>query len=130
MNKITNPVLSNIVQGNTGISFIQKLIPSLVGLGFVAGVIIFFFILLTGAIQWIVSGGDKGAIESARGKIVNAIIGVVILLSLFVIVGLIEKFFGINLLIINIGPLKIDYIPGPGFGPCPTLAPGGRSVPC
>lgn len=89
-------------------SFFQKLLPALVGLGFLVGVILFFFVMLLGAIQWIISGGDKAAVEGARGKIMNAIIGLVILFSLLAVVKLIENFFGINILTLDIGPLKIE----------------------
>jgi len=79
-----------------------------VGLGFFIGVLVFFFIMIMGAIQWITSGGDKAAVEGARGKITNAIVGVVILLSLFALLKVIEDFFGINILALDIGALKIQ----------------------
>ena len=105
---ITNPALGPSLQSTTGVEFIQDLIPRMVGLAFLVGVLIFFFIMVTGAIQWITSGGDKAGIESARGKITNAIVGVVILLSLFALLKVIEDFFGINILALDIGPLMIQ----------------------
>lgn len=103
-----NPILGKNLQGLSGLEFFQKLLPALVGLGFLVGVILFFFVMLLGAIQWIISGGDKAAVEGARGKIMNAIIGLVILFSLLAVVKLIENFFGINILTLDIGPLKIE----------------------
>jgi len=105
---ITNPALGPSLQSRTGVEFIQDLIPRMVGLAFLVGVLVFFFIMVTGAIQWITSGGDKAGIESARGKITNAIVGVVILLSLFALLKVIEDFFGINILALDIGPLMIQ----------------------
>lgn len=96
------------MQNLSGVEFFQKLIPALIGLGFVIGMIIFFFVMLLGAIQWITSGGDKAALDAAKGKITNAIIGLVVLFSILAIVQLIEAFFGINILTIDIGPLKIQ----------------------
>ncbi len=111
-NPITNPALSDnlqeILQTEGGIGFLQRLLPNLVGLIFVIGVIIFFFILVIGAIQWITSGGDKAAVEQARGKVVNALVGIVILFSSFAIIKLVESFFGTNILTLDIGPLKIQ----------------------
>jgi len=63
--------------------------------------------VLWGAIGWIVSGGEKSAIEGARGRITNAIVGIIILLSTFALLKIIESFFGINILTIDIGPLII-----------------------
>ena len=102
-----NPLLGDLSK-LSGLEFFQKLIPALVGLGFLIGTIVFFFVMLLGAIQWIISGGDKAAIEGARGKIMNAIIGLVVLFSLLAIVKLIENFFGIDILALDIGPLKIE----------------------
>lgn len=105
---ITNPVLGPSLQSKTGVEFFQDLLPRMVGLAFLVGVLVFFFILIIGAIQWIASGGDKTAVEGARGKITNAIVGVVLLLSLFALLKVIEDFFGINILALDIGPIIIQ----------------------
>lgn len=106
--KITNPALGPALQGKTGLGFFQTLLPNLIGLAFVAGAIIFLFVMIVGAIGWIASGGDKAAIESARGKIMNAVIGLVILLSVFAFIKVIQDFFGISILALDIGPLQIQ----------------------
>lgn len=106
--KITNPALGDTLKNLSGESFLAKFFPSLVGLIMVVGVVIFFFMMLIGAIQWIFSGGDKGALEGARGRITNALIGLVIFFSVFAIIKLIEVFFDTNILTIDIGPLKIQ----------------------
>ncbi len=91
--QIQNPVLGPI--GNqSGVSFFQKFIPAAINLTFVAASVIFLFMLIFGAIQWISSGGDKQALENAKGRITNALIGIVILFALFAIVNLISNFFG------------------------------------
>ncbi|MFH1863553.1 MAG: hypothetical protein ABIJ85_01390 [bacterium] len=104
---IKNPVLGPGLQGKTGVEFFQTIIPNMVGLAFVIGTVIFLFVIAIGAIQWIISGGDKAAIESARGKITNALVGIVILFSLFAVLKLIEDFFGINILALDLGVLEI-----------------------
>jgi hypothetical protein len=105
--EITNPVLESLGQ-KTGLSFFQSFIPNLIGLGFVVGTIIFFFILILGAIQWISSGGDKQALEGARGKVTNAVIGIVILFSVFAVINIVEAFFKIKIMTLDIGPLVIQ----------------------
>ena len=116
---IDNPV--GPLQGKGGIKFFQVFIPKLVGLGFLIGVLIFFFVMIIGAIQWITSGGDKASLESARGKIANALVGVIILFVIFALLRVIEDFFGINILTLDLGPLKLG---GPAFD-CPPDIPGG-----
>jgi hypothetical protein len=105
--RIINPILNTTLQGQTGIDFFGNLVPRLVTLGFIIGSLIFFFILIIGAIQWISSGGDKNAIEEAKHKITNAIIGIVILFLIFVIMKVIESFFGISILTLDIGNLAL-----------------------
>ena len=105
--EIENPALGPALRGKTGIGFFQSFIPSLVGIAFVIGSLIFFFVIIMGAIQWMTSGGDKAGLEGARGKIINAIVGFVILLALFAFLKIIEDFFGLNILTLDIGPLQI-----------------------
>ena len=104
---LTNPILPENLRTKDSETFFTQLFPSLVGLIFVIGSLAFFFMILFGAIQWILSGGDKGAVEAARGRITNALIGIVVLFGSFAIINLIEIFFGLNILTIDIGPLKI-----------------------
>lgn len=103
---ITNPIVDSS-KNYTGIQFFQKALPSFISLGIVIGAVIFFFNLMVGAIQWISSGGDKQALESARGKISNALIGLLILFSIFAVATLIGKFFKVEILTLDIGKLII-----------------------
>ena len=106
-NPVLNPTLQDILVNRNPTEFFAIILPNLIGLSFVIGVIIFLFVMIIGAIQWIISGGDKAAIESARGKITNALVGIVILFSLFALLKLIEDFFGINILALDLGILEI-----------------------
>lgn len=109
--EIKNPALGNTLNGflqRGGSAYFSTLIPNLIGLCYVIGVLIFFFILIIGAIQWISSGGDKQALEGARGKITNAIVGIIILFSIFAVISLIETFFHTNIMTLDIGALVIQ----------------------
>lgn len=103
---INNPAIGKLNENN-GVSFVQQLIPSLIGLAFIVGALLFFFMLLISGLQWITSGGDKASVEAARGRITQALIGIVVLFSVFAIIKLIENFFGISILALDIGPLTI-----------------------
>ena len=105
---IKNSALGEGLQDLGGVGFFQKFFPAVVGIGFVIGIVLFFFMMITGAIQWITSGGDKASLEAARGKVGNAIIGLVILFLILALIKVLETFFGIDILTIDIGPLKIE----------------------
>lgn len=59
------------------------------------------------------SGGDKVAVENARKRITNAIIGLLILFFIFAFVNLLEAFLGVSILELDIGILT-GSISGPG----------------
>lgn len=103
INPVTDPGLGSL----NGVSFFQNFLPALISLGFIIGVTAFLFMLILGAIQWITSGGDKGAAEAARARVTNALVGLFILLALFAIVNLVELFFGTKILQFDIGALRI-----------------------
>ncbi len=54
---------------------------------FVVGIIVALAYLIYGGIKWIISGGDKAAVDAARKHIVAAIIGLVIVVTAFVILN-------------------------------------------
>lgn len=108
VDKVTNPALSTGLQGMSGIQFFQSFLPSLVTLILILGSVIAFFIFLLGGIQWMVAGGDKASMETARGRISAGIIGLVILFSVFALVKIIELFFNIDILTIDILNLAIQ----------------------
>ncbi len=104
---INNPLLGNL-NAVDGATFFQTFIPRLISLALIIGAVIFFFTLIMGGIQWISSGGDKQSLEEAKSKVTNAIVGLVIMLAIFAIINLIQYFFHISILTIDIGSLVIQ----------------------
>ena len=87
---------------NLGTVTITSIISALVILVLIGAALIFFFMLVLGGIRYITSGGDKGQTESARGQITAALIGLVIVFAAWAIINLINIFFGINILSLNL----------------------------
>ena len=52
--------------------------------------------LIWGAFQWILSGGEKEKVEEARKRIMSAIVGIVILALAFLIVKVLGRLLNIN----------------------------------
>ena len=69
---------------------------------FIVAAVIFFFMLVIGGIRWILSAGDKGKMEAARSQITAALIGLIIVFSAYAIVRLINTFFGIDILNLDV----------------------------
>ena len=86
---------------------VSKIIEALIALIFIVAVVIALFFLLWGAVKWIMSGGDKAAVESARGMIVAAVVGLVILFLAFLLLNVLLAFFGVDIKNIAITPIKV-----------------------
>lgn len=84
-------------------------ISLIVGFLTVIAIIWFVFQFIFGAISWISAGGDPKAIQSAQGKITNAILGLVIVLLALIIVSTVGALLGIDVLDLGglIGKLRI-----------------------
>lgn len=63
----------------------------------------FFFTLVIGGIQWILSGGDKTGAETARKKITGALIGLAIVFLAWAISVLIKVLFDFDVLNLQFG---------------------------
>lgn len=57
-----------------------------------------FIMFVAGAITWMLSGGDSGKVQSARGSMTYAVTGMVVTLSAFIILNLIASFTGISII--------------------------------
>src|SRR3989304_10632192 len=101
---LLNPQIVNPIRGFTAVQYINRIIPILILLAFVLCAVVFVIILIYGGIQYITSGGDKGKLEGARGRIINAITGLIVLLILWLILQLINTIFGINIGGVGGGP--------------------------
>jgi len=106
-NPLLNKSLQDIVANRSPVEFFNIILPNFITLALIIGVVVFLFIILIGAIQWISSCGDKNALEGAKSKITNAFIGIVILFAVFAVLKIIESFFGITILTLDIGSLVI-----------------------
>lgn len=77
---------------------IADLIRAIINLLFVVAVVVGILFLVYGGIRWIISGGDKSAVETARNTIVAAIVGLVIVFLAYFILTVVFKFLGIDFL--------------------------------
>lgn len=91
---IVNPVIPGL-RGDYGAK-LGSMISGIMGFLLTLAGLLSFFYLLTGGIQWITSGGDKAGIDTARQKILNAIIGLIITFATWAIMKVVFQFLGID----------------------------------
>lgn len=53
----------------------------------VVGIVLSLIFLIWGGLRWIMSGGDKAKVDTARGTIVAAIVGLIIVILAWVIIN-------------------------------------------
>lgn len=70
----------------------QNVVKFIINALILIGVIASLIFLIYGGIRWIISGGDKTAVDTARQHVVSAIIGLVIIVLSFVIINFVLFF--------------------------------------
>ena len=98
---IANPVLkgaagSDLAGAESGSLFYQ-ILGGILRFMMILGAVLVLINLLQAAIAWISSGGDSSKVEEARGRMTDAVIGLVILSSSYAIWLLIKNFLGVDL---------------------------------
>ncbi len=86
-----------ITPPGVGFNSVSAFISSALVLVFTIGAFLVLIMLIVGAYEWITSGGDKEAVGKARGRIINALIGLLVLAVAFALVRLVGQFTGIQL---------------------------------
>ena len=103
---VNNPLTPSL-NSMTGQSFIPALVSFLINALIIIAIIYFIFNLILGGIDWINSAGDKTKVESARSRVVNAVLGIILVLITFAIITFIGVVFGVNLTSIDLSELRI-----------------------
>lgn len=80
-----------------GYQSIDKFLQNIITISFSIAAILVLGMMIWGAIEWIISGGEEKSVKSARGKITNALIGLAVLAVAWAITVLAGEFTGISL---------------------------------
>ena len=86
----------SVSDATSGLTGITKMVSSVIGIITVAAGIWFLLQFTIGGFGWITSGGDKAKLQSSRDKITNAIVGLIIVSSVWAVMTLVGQFVGID----------------------------------
>lgn len=78
----------------TGVGGISKFFSNFITLIYSMAILVLIFMILWGAFDWLTSGGDKEKIAAARGKLINAVIGIMLFAVAFAIIQVLGRFTG------------------------------------
>lgn len=105
LSDISNPAINPSI-GTFGrldaVKTLQLFLTNFLVLAFGVSGLIAFAMLLWGGLEYIIAGGDKERTQNASKKITSALIGLVLVFSIFAIISVIQLLFGIDLLHIKI----------------------------
>lgn len=79
-----------------GIGTTQHIIQTGITIFLIFVVVLALIFMVFAGIRWIMSGGDKSALDAAKTQLRYAIIGLIIALAAYVIVNVITGFFSIH----------------------------------
>lgn len=91
------------IQTKTSPEMVSAFISTIIGtLTVVSGLafLIFFFL---GAIKWISAGGDKGKVQESQAEMINSLIGLIVVVVAYFIVGIVGGILGLDIL----NPMKV-----------------------
>jgi len=86
------------------ISCLNSLFGRIVGLFSSLASVIFFIMVTVGGFKFLFSGGNPKAVESAKGTLTAAFLGLILIVSGYIILRLIESYTGFKLSIFEIKP--------------------------
>lgn len=65
----------------------------IINFAFFIAILIALVYLIYGGVKWMISGGDKSAVEEARNHVISALLGLVIVFLSYFILNFLVKFF-------------------------------------
>lgn len=97
-----DPVTDAYSRGSTtetgALSNLELFLSNLIGFMTTLAAIFFIIYFFIGAFGWVTSGGDKGKTEKAREQITQGVLGLVLIIAAYAIIGLVGSIIGLDIL--------------------------------
>ncbi len=84
--------------GATSAGMLEMIISNVLGFLTIIAGLYFLLTFVIASINWLGAGGDTGNVAKARTMMINAVVGMVIVVGTYAIVGLIGSIIGLDLL--------------------------------
>ncbi len=76
----------------------ERIITNALGLLTIVAALAFLLYFVMAGLNWISAGGDTGKVQKAREQMVSAVIGMIVIVISYGLIGVIGQFLGINIL--------------------------------
>lgn len=96
----TNPATTGLAAFNTAdpLTATELLFSQIIGFITLLGGMVFIVMFLNGAFKWIAGGEDASKIQKARDLMVQAVIGLIVMVAGYAIIGLVGSVVGFDML--------------------------------
>lgn len=88
--------VDTLTTGDGAFTTMELIVSNVLAMITVIGSIMFIGYFLLGAISWITSGGDSGKVNKARDQMMHGVLGLLVLVLAYAIVGLVGSVLGIT----------------------------------
>lgn len=105
------PFTDGIETNEGALRNLELFISSVIGVLTVFATIFFIVYFLIAAVSWVTSGGDSGKLQSARERMLHGVIGLVIVVAAYGIIGLVGSIIGFDIL--NPAATLLEVAPTP-----------------
>jgi len=95
--------------GTTVLAEIANIVSRIIGIVTIVAFLWFLLQFITAAFGWLNSGGDPAKLEGARNRILNAGLGLLMVVGTLAVMGLVQTFFGIKFL--DLASFAPDLLP-------------------
>ncbi len=108
--------------GTFALSNTELLISRIVGILTTIGALFFIVYFIMGAISWISAGGDSSKVGKARDQMIQATLGLIVMVAAYGVIGIIGSVVGMDIL--NPAAQVRQLIPGtPNYGSIQPIGP-------
>jgi hypothetical protein len=77
---------------------LELFISNVIGFLTILGALFFIFYFVMGGLSWITAAGDSGKIQKARDQMLNGVIGLIVIVASYSLIGIIGSVFGVEIL--------------------------------
>ncbi|MBP9820135.1 hypothetical protein KBC79_05370 [Candidatus Woesebacteria bacterium] len=92
------PLSAGSEDSDTALTNFEKIISNFIGFMTVLAGVFFVVYFVIAAFNWITSGGDAGKLQNARDRMLHGVLGIIIVVASYAIVGLLGTIVGLDVL--------------------------------
>lgn len=89
---------SGAVTAASTAAILENFLSTLLGILTITASLFFIVYFFIGAFKWVAGGGDSGKIQKARDQMIQGVMGLIIIIASYSVIGVIGALLGINIL--------------------------------